>query len=444
MRIFATGKGGLEEIRKINFRNEREIQRTVEDNLALFFPGLELVKSECTIHNTRIDTLAFDKKAKAFVIIEYKTAKRSDIYSQGRSYHNVLRKNKERCVWLLSKKKNEFIDLQDVDWQKTRLIFVMPSFTARQIEASDSEDLLDIKLYEIRKYPNQLTMSRVGVADDESDPDPPEPSTSNTYSEADWLDGKYGGAKPTPQVRDLYFALKNDLVAKFQLDHVQQKRWASFRLSGTQICSVVLRKHKLQITYSTTKKDLLPPNDFINDVSRVGRWGRGNYRSDIITKFDISRAIKYVDLVYNDIPGSGRTRTTPKPVSNVYSEADWLAGKYGGPKLPQQTRDMYFTLKKSLLATFQLEHVQQKRWASFRLKDGEVCSVICQKGRLLITYRIKKDFLPTNDFIEDVSGKRKWGTGDYRSIISTLSDISQALEYVDLVCKDKSGSSQRY
>ena len=439
MRIFATGKGGLEEIRKINFRNERDIQRTVEDNLALFFPSLELVKSECTIQNTRIDTLAFDKKAKAFVIIEYKTAKRSDIYSQGRSYHNVLRRNKERCVWLLSKQKNKFIDLQDVDWQKTRLIFVMPSFTARQIEASDSEDLLDIKLYEIHKYPNQLTMSRVGVADDESDPDPPEPSTSNTYSEADWLDGKYGGAKPAPQVRDLYFALKNDLVAKFQLDHVQQKRWASFRLSGTQVCSVVLRKHKLQITYSTTKKDLLPPNDFINDVSSVGRWGRGNYRSDLTTKSDISRAIKYVDLVYNDIHGSGRTtRTTPKPSPDACSEADWIKGKHG-PKPSPEIRDLYFALKKALLDEFQLEHFQYKRMASFRLaKETQVCSVVFLQRALRITYATsKKDLLPPNDFIRDVSNKRNLGIGYYRSDITKESDLSMALECVGRVYRDK-------
>ena len=441
MRIFATGKGGLEEIRKINFRNEREIQRTVEDNLALFFPGLELVKSECTIQNTRIDTLAFDKEATAFVIIEYKTAKRSDIYSQGRSYHNVLRKNKERCVWLLSKKKNEFIDLQDVDWQKTRLIFVMPSFTARQIEASDSEDLLDIKLYEIRKYPDCLIMSRAGVTDDESDSGIIELSTPDTYSEADWLDGKYGGAKPTPQVRDLYFALKNNLVAKFQLEHVQQKRWASFRLSGTQVCSVVLRKHKLQITYSTTKKDLLPLNDFINDVSGVGRWGRGNYRSDITTKSDISRAIKYVDLVYNDIPGSGRTtRTTPKPAPNAYSEADWLAGKYGVKPLPE-IRDLYFVLKTALIDKFQFVHVQRKLWASFRLEEGEVCSVVLQKSRLRIVYStFKKDLLPLNDFINDVSGVGKLGRGNYRSDIKTESDISTAMQYVDIVYKDVSGA----
>ena len=77
MRIFATGRGGLQEIRETNFKNEREIQRTVEKNLAAFFPGLEIVQSEWSIKDIRIDTLAFDNKAKAFVIIEYKKGKNS-------------------------------------------------------------------------------------------------------------------------------------------------------------------------------------------------------------------------------------------------------------------------------------------------------------------------------------------------------------------------------
>ena len=439
MRIFATGEGGLEEIRKINFRNEREIQRTVEANLDVFFPGLELVKSECTIKDKRIDTLAFDKKAKAFVIIEYKTANNRDIYDQVHIYYNKLLDNKDSCLLLLSKRRTRVVDSKEINWQKTRLILVRPSFTPNQIEASNSKDR-DIALYKIRKYPDCLIMSRAGVTDDESDSGIIEPPTPDTYSEADWLDGKYGGAKPTPQVRDLYFALKNDLVAKFQLEHVQQKQCASFLLSGTQVCSVVLRKHKLQIMYSTTKKDLLPPNDFINDVSRVGRWGRGNYRSDITTKSDISRAIKYVDLVYNDIPSSGRTRTTPKPAPNAYSEADWLAGKYGVKPLPE-IRDLYFVLKTALIDKFQFVHVQKKLWASFRLEEGEVCSVVLQKSRLRIVYStFKKDLLPLNDFIHDVSGVGKLGRGNYRSDIETKSDISTAMQYVDIVYKDVSGA----
>ena len=37
--------------------------------------NLQLVKSEFSIKNKRIDTLAYDKQSKAFIIIEYKRSK---------------------------------------------------------------------------------------------------------------------------------------------------------------------------------------------------------------------------------------------------------------------------------------------------------------------------------------------------------------------------------
>lgn len=71
MRLFATGKGRLEEIEEIHHK-ESDIRPTFDRNLSKFFRNVELIKTECRIQDMRIDTLAFDKKAKAFVIIEYK------------------------------------------------------------------------------------------------------------------------------------------------------------------------------------------------------------------------------------------------------------------------------------------------------------------------------------------------------------------------------------
>lgn len=59
------------EIKEKPFQLEREIQRMFEANLPQIM-GLETVKSEFTIKDYRIDTLAFDPQSKAFVIIEYK------------------------------------------------------------------------------------------------------------------------------------------------------------------------------------------------------------------------------------------------------------------------------------------------------------------------------------------------------------------------------------
>ncbi|HDR0691491.1 TPA: hypothetical protein QBZ75_002019, partial [Pasteurella multocida] len=77
MQIFHKNKNNLINLKEIPFKLERDIQRLVENNLTLA-TGLILVKSEFSVQNQRIDTLAFDAENNAFVIIEYK---RSHNYS---------------------------------------------------------------------------------------------------------------------------------------------------------------------------------------------------------------------------------------------------------------------------------------------------------------------------------------------------------------------------
>lgn len=61
-------------IRETPFKLEKELQTVTENNLEKIF-GLQLVKSEFALNQFRIDTLAYDKEANAFVIIEYKRSK---------------------------------------------------------------------------------------------------------------------------------------------------------------------------------------------------------------------------------------------------------------------------------------------------------------------------------------------------------------------------------
>lgn len=62
--------GVFSEIKEKPFKLERDIQRMFETNMSEIM-GLEMIKSEFTIKDRRIDTLAFDPQSKSFVIIEY-------------------------------------------------------------------------------------------------------------------------------------------------------------------------------------------------------------------------------------------------------------------------------------------------------------------------------------------------------------------------------------
>ena len=72
----------LTSIKEKPFKLEREIQILFESNLKELME-LVLVKSEFSIKNKRIDTLAFDPETKAFIIIEYKRSKNISVVDQG-------------------------------------------------------------------------------------------------------------------------------------------------------------------------------------------------------------------------------------------------------------------------------------------------------------------------------------------------------------------------
>lgn len=139
------------------FKLEREIQNLVEKNLGMLL-GLEFVKSEFTISGTvqqlRIDTLAFDAKSKAFVIIEYKQDKSFSVVDQGYAYLSVMLNNKADFILEYNESSGKVLKKADVDWSQSRVIFISQAFTPYQKEAINFKDL-PIALWEIKQFSNQ-------------------------------------------------------------------------------------------------------------------------------------------------------------------------------------------------------------------------------------------------------------------------------------------------
>lgn len=115
----------LNQIKEIPFQLERQIQHLVEANLNTLL-GLEFVKSEFTISGSvqrlRIDTLAFDRKNKAFVIIEYKQDKNFSVVDQGYAYLSAMLNNKADFILEYNEARNELLKRSSVDWSQSRVI----------------------------------------------------------------------------------------------------------------------------------------------------------------------------------------------------------------------------------------------------------------------------------------------------------------------------------
>src|SRR5690606_26022941 len=120
---------------------------------------LEFIKSEFTIKNNRIDTLAFDPESQAFVIIEYKRERNYSVIDQGVSYLNLMLDYKADFIVEYNESQSKQLKRQDVDWSQSRIIFVSPSFTDFQKQSTNFKDL-GIELWEINTLSRQNCFSQ--------------------------------------------------------------------------------------------------------------------------------------------------------------------------------------------------------------------------------------------------------------------------------------------
>ena len=156
MQLYSNQNGTLQDVAEKPFKLEDDLKKLFEVNLEKLL-GLTLVKSEFTIKNGRIDTLAFDPQSKAFIIIEYKRDKNYSVVDQGFMYLSLMLENKADFVIEFNEHKKCSMKRDEVDWTQSRVIFVAPSFTDYQTQATNFKDL-PIELWEVGQYANNIVV----------------------------------------------------------------------------------------------------------------------------------------------------------------------------------------------------------------------------------------------------------------------------------------------
>jgi hypothetical protein len=150
MQVFRNNNNVLTPIQRDSFKLEADIHSLVEPNLEMLFQ-LEYVTSEFAVGDFRLDTLAFDNDANAFVIIEYKKGNSYSVVDQGYSYLSVMVNNKADFILEYNEKTGKQLKRDDVDWTASRVIFVAPSFNAYQKNSVNFRNV-PFELWEIRKF----------------------------------------------------------------------------------------------------------------------------------------------------------------------------------------------------------------------------------------------------------------------------------------------------
>ncbi|WP_426581248.1 DUF5655 domain-containing protein [Mucilaginibacter sp. R-33] len=283
----------LEEAKEKPFILEKDIQNLFEANLKAIM-GLQLVKSEFTIKNKRIDTLAFDSEAKAFIIIEYKRDKNHSVVDQGVSYLNLMLEYKADFIIEYNESLSQNLKRDDIDWSQTKVCFVSPSFTENQKQATNFKDL-SIELWEIKQYTNGV------IIIDPIRKSASAPSIKPIAKQNELLEKvakeiteyteEYHLKNKSPYVIELYESFKNGILnLPGDIEVVPKKTYIAFKIK-TNVVDIEIQASSIKLWINLKKGQLDDSKNLMRDVSMLkGHNGNGDY--ELIVKD--TRNLEYI------------------------------------------------------------------------------------------------------------------------------------------------------
>jgi predicted transport protein len=290
MALYINQTGKLKEVKEKPFKLEKDIQKVFEANLYAIM-GLELVKSEFTIKNKRIDTLAYDAQACAFIIIEYKRDKNISVVDQGFTYLSLMLENKADFIVEYNESLKRNLKREDVDWSQTRVAFVSPSFTENQIQATNFKDIA-IELWEVKQFDNDTII--INPIKKSNAAESIKPLTQNkealkkvteeikVYTEEEHIQ------KTTELIAELYQKFRQGVIQLADDIEIKPKKMEiGFRKGSKVFTDICILKNSLKIWINLKKGKLDDPKKLAEDVSEKGHWGNGDYQIQVETDKDL-------------------------------------------------------------------------------------------------------------------------------------------------------------
>lgn len=280
-------------LKKIDFKNEKELQRYVEENMNSIL-GYKFITTEFTVDNYRIDSLGYDEENKTFIIIEYKNIKNNSLVDQGYSYLALMLKRKEAFVLKYNNVTKSNLEIKDIDWSQSRIIFVSPFFSERQINATEF-DGMPFDLIKATKYENDIVEFdklsknhnlKEGVT-------PKSKEMQDVIKEIKVYNEDYHLNKTTDKIKELYEILKEEILNLGDIDIDYKKLYIAFK-GTTNIADVEIYNSKMKLYINMKKGTLIDQMNYTIDMSNVGHHANGDYAIEITSEEDIEKAIPLV------------------------------------------------------------------------------------------------------------------------------------------------------
>lgn len=281
------------------FQLEKEIQDIIEDNLTELF-SVELVKSEFQIKNFRIDSLAYDRENKSFVVFEYKRDKNYSVIDQGYTYLSLMLNNKSDFILEYNENCKGSLKRTDVDWTQSRVIFVSPQFSDYQTNSINFKDV-PFELWEVKRFENGL------LSFDQHKPTSSE-SIINTLGDSDTMVSKVTKEvkvfteeihynNTSDAVKETYFSIRDRIMNLGDVEIVPRSQYVSFKKKSNFV-DINVQKKNLWLWINLPKGILDDPKGITRDVSTIGHYGNGDYDLKVTPESDLDYIMFLINQSY--------------------------------------------------------------------------------------------------------------------------------------------------
>ncbi|MFH0892465.1 MAG: DUF5655 domain-containing protein [Candidatus Falkowbacteria bacterium] len=302
MPIFQINNGKLNLIKELTIKLERDLQELTEKNLETIL-GLKFVSSEFSLHNFRIDTLAFDEEANSFIIIEYKRDKNFSVVDQGFSYLSLMLNNKADFILEYNEKSGKSLKRDDVDWSQSRVLFISQSFTNYQQNAINFKDL-PIELWEVNKFDNNTILYKQLKSPDNSESInkiSKDKTIQKVSKEVKVYTVEDHTSRINKKIVDLFDALRERVYSLDDgIEERPKKHYIAYRTQSAFLY-LCLQQAQIKLHLIIPINKLNDPRKIARDVTRIGHYGGGVTEVNLSKEEDLNYVFGLIEQSYKSI-----------------------------------------------------------------------------------------------------------------------------------------------
>jgi predicted transport protein len=208
--------------------------------------------------------------------------------------------NRADFVLELSNLQKRFITKDDIDWTQSRVVFVSPSFSDIQIQATDFKDFA-VELLEVKRFDkdtlviNPIKKSR--TAESIKPLAQQDKELKKITDEIVVYDENYHYENSTDEMVELYEKFRAAILNLSDgIEIKPQKFYIAFK-KDTNIVDIALLKKTLKIWINAKLGDLEDAKNLARNVSDVGHRGNGDYEITVDSDTDLEYIMSLVKQV---------------------------------------------------------------------------------------------------------------------------------------------------